>query len=90
MHDQKVHSFKFASALFPPIASVSTFDKNLVRIVRQLALARVIRHLVRRIGKAVLLANEITRAKADRHSSNRSSLRSLSFNQIYHVISYFK
>jgi len=27
MHDQKVHSFKIASALFPPIASVSTFNK---------------------------------------------------------------
>lgn len=28
MHDQKVHSFKIASALFPPITSVSTFDKT--------------------------------------------------------------
>lgn len=60
MHDQKVHSFKIASALFPPIASVSTLQWKL--FVTMETLARINSSLISVKCKKPLLQNEIIHA----------------------------
>lgn len=63
MHDQKVHSFKIASALFPPIASVCPRSmKSLVSIVDGDSSSNI--HSRKSIQIAII--NEIMRDNGDR------------------------